>query len=59
MYKDRDDLIIMFTDSYDVVFLAEPETILSEFYNMKAIKVLCAYFSHRQQMKRMHKADKV
>ena len=35
-YKDREDLIIMFTDSYDVVFLAEPETILTEFYNMNA-----------------------
>ena len=36
MYKDREDLIIMFTDSYDVVFLAEPEAILSEFYKMNA-----------------------
>ena len=35
-YKDREDLIIMFTDSYDVVLLAEPETILAEFYKMKA-----------------------
>ena len=35
-YKDREDLIIMFTDSYDVVLLAEPETILVEFYKMKA-----------------------
>ena len=29
-YKEREDLIIMFTDSYDVVLLAEPETILAE-----------------------------
>ena len=36
MYKDREDLVIMFTDSYDVVLLAEPEVILTEFYKMDA-----------------------
>ena len=38
-YKDRDDLVIMFTDSYDVVILAEAEQILETFetFNAKVV----------------------
>ena len=38
-YKDRDDLVIMFTDSYDVVILAEAEQILQTFetFNSKVV----------------------
>lgn len=35
-YKDRDDLIIMFTDSYDVVLLAEADEILEKFRRFDA-----------------------
>ncbi len=35
-YKDRDDLIVMFTDSYDVVLLEEPEVILDKFSKFEA-----------------------
>ena len=53
-YKDREDLIIMFTDSYDVVLLAEPETILAEFYKMKVNVVFGAepFLSYCQASKR-------
>ena len=30
-YKDRDDLILMFTDSYDVVILGDAQEIIKEF----------------------------
>lgn len=35
-HKDRDDLVIMFTDSYDVVLLADQETIMDQFLKMNA-----------------------
>ena len=35
-YKDRDDLIIMFTDSYDVVILAEANEIIEAFEKFDA-----------------------
>ena len=35
-YKDKKDLIVMFTDSYDVLLLANQESILSTFYKMEA-----------------------
>ncbi|XP_076320544.1 LOW QUALITY PROTEIN: procollagen lysyl hydroxylase [Tachypleus tridentatus] len=38
-HKDKDDLIILFTDSYDVIFTGGPEEILKKFYKSKA-KVL-------------------
>ncbi|CAL1268445.1 unnamed protein product [Larinioides sclopetarius] len=38
-YWEKDDLIIMFVDSYDVVFMAGPEEILKKFHKTKS-KVL-------------------
>ena len=30
-YKDEDDMIVMFTDSYDVIFLADRDEIVDNF----------------------------
>ncbi|XP_022258413.1 procollagen-lysine,2-oxoglutarate 5-dioxygenase 2-like, partial [Limulus polyphemus] len=38
-HKDKDDLVILFTDSYDVIFTDGPQEILKKFYKSKA-KVL-------------------
>lgn len=35
-YKDRDDLVLLFTDSYDVIFAANKEEILSKFVASEA-----------------------
>ena len=35
-FKDKDDLIIMFTDSYDVLLLGNQESILSTFHKFDA-----------------------
>lgn len=41
-YKDRQDLIIMFTDAYDVVFLGDPQEILEKFSKFNANVVFSA-----------------
>ena len=41
-FKDRDDLILMFTDAYDVLMLADKETILAKFKSFDARVVFSA-----------------
>eukprot|EP00096_Caligus_rogercresseyi_P014237 TRINITY_DN6735_c0_g1_i1.p1 TRINITY_DN6735_c0_g1~~TRINITY_DN6735_c0_g1_i1.p1 ORF type:complete len:724 (-),score=173.44 TRINITY_DN6735_c0_g1_i1:465-2636(-) len=41
-YKDRKDLLILFSDSYDVIFLQNKETILQKFKSLKVKSVFGA-----------------
>jgi hypothetical protein len=41
-WKDKDDLIVMFVDSYDVIFAADVETILHKFEDFEARVVFSA-----------------
>ncbi|XP_039269042.2 procollagen-lysine,2-oxoglutarate 5-dioxygenase 1-like [Styela clava] len=41
-YKDSEDLVIMFTDSYDVILLGDTENILNKFFELNARMVFSA-----------------
>lgn len=43
-YKDEDDTIVMFTDSYDVIFLADKEEILNNFRSTGANFIISKFF---------------